>query len=194
MNASQNPFATGRVERLLGFDPELIGTSWETIDERWHELGRRACVVGHHGSGKTTFLDAMAKRLGGRVDRLFFNDGKRRLSAEDLKVLDGCAGAFLLVDGDEYLGWMERRRLLRASARAKGTLFARHQSRGLPKLLRLKADPKLARVLLGRISEEWLQKFEGALDSRLAQLDGNLRDLWLDCFDSARRADNSLGF
>lgn len=187
MNAAMNPFATGRVERLLGFDPELIGSSWETIDDRWEEFGNRACVVGHHGSGKTTFLDAMAKRLGRKrkVERLFFNDRKRCLSNQDREVLEACGGSFLLVDGDEFLGWLERRELLGASVQARGSLFARHRNRGLPELLRLKADPELAKVLLGRISEEWQQKFEGDLASRLENLDGNLRELWLECFDLA---------
>lgn len=191
MNASLNPFATGRVERLLAFDPGLIGTSWAEIEERWASLGHRACVTGHHGSGKTTFVDAMAKRLArvGRVERLFFNDSTRGLSDADRKVLDACGGAFLLVDGDEHLPWRERRELMRGSIGARACLFARHRRRGLPELLRLKSDPVLAKRLLERISPEWGAILGGELSGRLQKNSGNLRELWLECFDLAGKGD-----
>lgn len=87
VSAISNPFATGRIERLLRFDPEIIGASWATIEDRWEACGRRACVTGHHGAGKTTFLDAFAARLPQRVVRLFFNDGHRRLDGDDREKL-----------------------------------------------------------------------------------------------------------
>ena len=185
MTAADNPFATGRVERLLTFDPELIGTSWLAIDARWDELGRRACVTGHHGAGKTTFLDAMARRLEGRVERLFFNDGKRVLSGKDREVLETCEGAVLLIDGDEFLSWGERRELGKRSLVARRCLFARHRARGLPELLRLSASAELAEVLLERISPEWGRRLEGELGRKLKKQRGNLRELWLECFDLA---------
>ncbi|MEP4077866.1 hypothetical protein [Haloferula sp.] len=185
-----NPFATGRVERLLTFDPELIGSSWEAIEARWSELGHRACVTGHHGAGKTTFLETFAKRLArrGRVECLFFNDRKPCLSSEDRATLEQCEGGILMIDGDEYLSWRERRELERASRQANGSLFVRHRKRGLPELLRLESDPLLAMALLERISPEWGAKLEGGLERRLGNLDGNLRELWLECFDLAGEA------
>lgn len=191
MNAAMNPFSTGRVERLLSFDPGLIGTSWEAIDARWAELDHRACVTGHHGAGKTTFLEAMAKRLEqtGRVERLFFNDRKRCLSPEDRKVLKSCGGIFLLIDGDEYLSWTARRELVQTSTRARGSLFARHRKRALPELMRLQSNPEIAMELLARISPEWRQKIGDGLDRRLGQQKGNLRELWLECFDLAGKAE-----
>jgi energy-coupling factor transporter ATP-binding protein EcfA2 len=187
MHAAINPFSTARVERLLDFDPGLIGTCWDTIDERWAELGWRACVTGHHGAGKTTFLETMATRLKprARVELLFFNDRKRSLSPEDRKVLERCEGAFLLIDGDESLSWSDRRSLARQSRRARGCLFARHRQRGLPELLRLRSNPELARQLLERISPEWRRKLDGELEQKLREMDGNLRELWLGCFDLA---------
>ncbi|MGB6223613.1 hypothetical protein [Haloferula sp.] len=187
MNAAANPFATSRVERLLEFDPHLIGTSWEVIEQGWAQLGFRACVTGQHGAGKTSFLDAMARRLvgKGRVERLFFNDQKRRISAADRVILDSCEGVFLLVDGDEHLSWWERRELTRASKEAGGCLFARHRKGGHRELLRLRSNPALAGELLERISPEWRRRLDGSLDRRFQGQKGNLRELWLECFDLA---------
>ena len=192
MTASDNPFATGRVERLLTFDPTLIGSSWEVIEERWLELGRRACVSGHHGAGKTTFLEAMTKRLRqtAPVECLFFNQQKRGLSIDDRMVLDQCEAVYLIIDGDEYLSWSERRELNRASLRAQGCLFARHRKRGLPELLRLRSNPDLARELLTRISPEWRSRVGDQIEEKLGRVGGNLRELWLECYDLAGNTGN----
>ena len=63
MKAHLNPFAPNRVQRLLPFDPLLAGSSWDSIESDWEQLDRRAAVIGHHGSGKTTFLETFRTRL-----------------------------------------------------------------------------------------------------------------------------------
>jgi hypothetical protein len=187
MNASENPFSTGRVERLLAFDPSLIGCSWELIEARWAALDRRACVTGHHGAGKTSFLDAMARRLAptGRVERLFFNDRRQVLSSEDHSLLEACNDAVLLIDGDEYLSWSERRKVMRKSLAARGCLFARYRTGKLPELLKLSSSRELAEALLARISPEWGKSLEEDLGRRLEKQRGNLRELWLEYYDLA---------
>ena len=92
MTAQENPFAPGRLRRVLGFDPVLAGTSWESLESRWRELGCRAAVTGHRGSGKTSLLEACAGRLDEAPLRLFFNDRHRDFDAEDRAVLASCAG------------------------------------------------------------------------------------------------------
>lgn len=183
MKARDNPFATGRIERLLRFDPELVGTCWDTIEARWRELDRRACVVGHHGSGKTTFLDAFARRLEARqpVVRLFFNRSHHRLDDHDRELLAASAGAVVLVDGDGHLPWRERRELARTTGNAAGLLSARHRARGLPVLLHLRADLDLARRLAARL----VDREPPDLERRLRRRRLNLRELWMDCYDDA---------
>lgn len=183
VSATSNPFATGRLERLLAFDPELIGDTWRSIERRWEGLGRRACVVGHHGAGKTTFLDAFAARLPQRVVRLFFNDRHRRLDEAARETLRGVAGAVVLLDGDTHLPWGDRLELRRALAGAAGVLSARHRAGRLPMLLELEADPELARSLLARIDLAIAAELAPEMPRLFRKHHGNLRELWLECYD-----------
>lgn len=184
MNARGNPFDPIRLERVLAFDPGLSGTSWRWIEKRWAAL-RHAAVTGRHGAGKTTLLDALAVRLRGRGEpplRLFFNEERRRLSPGDRETLARCAGRVLLVDGDRHLPWDERRRLHRAAATADRTLFARHRRGFLPELIRLESTPELAFGLFERIGVP----ADRALIRKLFHAgNGNLRELWLTCYDLA---------
>lgn len=181
VSATSNPFSTGRLERLLVFDPELAGTCWESIEDRWQALGRRACVTGRHGAGKTTFLDAFAARQESRVVRFFFNDEHRRLDDADRESLRDLGGALVLLDGDRHLPWGDRVKLRRALEPAAGVLSARHRAGGLPVLLALRADLRLARRLLERIQPA--SGMETALPGLLRKHRGNLRELWLECYD-----------
>jgi hypothetical protein len=183
VSATSNPFATGRLERVLAFDPELVGTSWEAIFGRWESLGRRACVVGHHGAGKTTFLDAFAKRLDAPVVRWFFNDERRRLDAADRARLREVAGKVVLLDGDRHLPWAQRRELRRALEPAAGVLSARHRAGDLPVLIELRADAELAGRLLEKIDPALAAELERELPRLLQEHRGNLRELWLACYD-----------
>jgi hypothetical protein len=183
VSATSNPFSTGRLERLLAFDPTLVGDSWEAIERRWESLGRRACVIGRHGAGKTTFLDAFAARQTRPVVRLFFNDGHRRLSPGNRGTLRQLAGAVVLLDGDRHLPWRERRELARAVAPAHGVLRARHHRGRLPVLLSLRTDAELARRLLARIDPAAGPLLEPELPRLLRKHHGNLRELWLEAFD-----------
>ena len=69
MKAGDNPFAPGRLERVLGFDPALAGTSWEALEERWQALGCRAAVTGHRGSGKSA-----QRRVGHQAPAMIGNE------------------------------------------------------------------------------------------------------------------------
>ena len=183
LNARDNPFATRRVERCLVFDPALVGTRWSDLLERWDQLGGRACVVGPHGAGKSTFLDAFVDRLDAPVVRFFFNRDKRCLSDDDLQKMEGGRGRIWIADGDTHLGFSERRRFHRASREAAGFLSARHRTRALPVLLRLKPDLALARVLLHRAHPEGARSLEPLVVEAFRRRRGNLRHLWLDCYD-----------
>ena len=188
VSAIFNPFATGRLERLLRFDPEIIGHSWAGIESQWELCGRRACVTGHHGAGKTSFLDAFAERLPQRVVRVFFNDEHSRLNAADRQKLDQVAGAVVFLDGDTHLPWRDRKELARALEGAAGVLSARHRAGRLPVLLRLASSPELAVQLLRRIDADIADEWGSELPQLLRQHQGNLRELWLACYDRWRLA------
>lgn len=183
MKAHENPFTTGQLEERLAFDPELIGSDWIALLDKWSLLGCRACVVGPHGAGKTTFLDALSSRLDRPVRRFFFNRDHRKLTDEDLERMEFGGAAVWLADGDMHLGLRDRRRFHEASRHAAGLISARHRARGLPVLLHLRPDLALAKELLHRVYPEGAVDFEADLAERFRKHRGNLRHLWLDCYD-----------
>lgn len=183
MKARHNPFGTRSIERRLAFDPILLGTDWPALMSRWRTLDQRACVIGHHGSGKTTFLDAFESQLDEPVVRFFFNRNDRGLTSTHQQRMEEGKGAVWLVDGDGHLGFRDRRAFHRASREAAGFLSARHQRRGLSVLIRLKADLALARQLLHRAHPEGAGELAGDLPERFHRVNGNLRELWLDYYD-----------
>jgi hypothetical protein len=184
MTARDNPFAPGRLRRVLGFDPRLAGSSWDALDARWAALGRRAAVTGHRGRGKSSLLDAWAARLDESPLRLFFNESKRVPDDADRARLAGCAGRVVFVDGEDHLAWPERRRLRRALRAAAGVLVARGRPGPWSELIRLRSDPALAAVLLARAAPEWTAPFQAQAEARWRAAGGNLRELFLGCYDA----------
>lgn len=190
MIARENPFAPVRLEQVLAFDPALIGSTWEALEQKWASLGFRAAICGRHGAGKTTLLRAWAARLQERGEaplRIFLNDEKRQLSPEDRLTLSRCAGRILFVDGEQHISWWERLHLRRASRPAAGLIVARWSRGTLPLICRLEPDPALAAALLQRAAPQWLGRFKPDLDRRLANCRGNLRELFLGYYDDLAR-------
>lgn len=183
MTARDNPFAPGRLRRVLGFDPALAGTTWDALESRWRELGCRAAVTGHRGSGKTSLLEAWAERLDNAPLRLFFNDRHNDLDEADRALLASCSGKVLFVDGENHLSWLRRRELRRATREAAGVLVARHGRGGWPELIRLRSDPQQAALLLERAAPECAGRFLPEVERRLKRNRGNLRELFLGCYD-----------
>ena len=183
MTARENPFAPGRLRRVLGYDPALAGTTWQALESRWRELGCRAAVTGHRGSGKTSLLEAWAGRFDEPPLRLFFNDLHPDLDAADREVLASCTGKVLLIDGENHLSWFRRRELRRAARAAGGVLVARHGRGAWPELIRLRSDPEQARILLERAAPEWSGRFSAEAEVRWQKCGGNLRELMFGCYD-----------
>lgn len=185
MRAYESPFATDRVEKLLYYRPEWSGTSWESLEKNWEELGFRASLVGRHGAGKTTLMDAWAKRLiskGQKVVRFFLN--KESSSTLDWKLFADCDHKFIFLDGEEQLSWFERRKFYQRTKHAKGLLVTRHRSGVLPTMCELKPSIEiLSKCLLELDSnltefpdiEEWWK-----LDK------SNVREILLRCYDHCR--------
>ncbi|MDF1823505.1 MAG: hypothetical protein P1U68_02625 [Verrucomicrobiales bacterium] len=185
MKARDNLFATHRVESLLEFDPGLIGSVWETLEDRWEALGRRACVVGHHGSGKTSFLNSFSERLGEPLVRFFFSESASRLRSRDFEKMESGRGVLWIVDGDRHLAFRDRRLFYRAATAAGGFLSARHRCHGLPPLLKLRSDVNLAEKLYERIDPGDETGLKVELPKLYRRHRGNLRHLWLSCYDRA---------
>jgi hypothetical protein len=184
MNARDNPFAPGRLERVLGFDPALAGTTWEALEEKWHALGCRVAVTGHRGAGKSALLRAWAKRCDAPVV-LHFNEQRRRLEEAGRRELDEGAGRLWFVDSEDYLHPSDRRELHHRAKAAAGMVVSRYRPGRWPELIRFASSTALAEVLLERAATTHGEHFRHALEQRFRRCRGNLRELLLECYDDS---------
>ena len=192
MNALNNPFATDRVERMLAFRPEWAETTWEEIELRWQAINHRATLTGHHGSGKTTFLDAWEKRLiknGHEVISLFFNRERRLLSPTDWQALKDCTGKIILLDGEEQLNWWARRKFYQLSQQADGVLVTRHSPGKFPPLLHFEADIRTLELCIQELAPKHHHTLSPQLERWWQQSNGNIREVLLKCYDVLARSD-----
>ena len=188
MKAHLNPFAPDQVQRNLPFDPELANSSWEEIEKKWHQLGRRAAVIGHKGSGKTTFLKTFETRLekNYQVTRFLFRVDDHFLKPIHLQTLAQLPKkkkTILLIDGEGHLCRREKLRLRKEAKQAHGYLVARHHRSQLPTLLKLQSSPFLAAKLLERLNLEGYEEIRERLPHLLKKKRGNLREIWLSLYD-----------
>lgn len=193
MNARENPFEADRIERLLTFDPSWLGLSWEEILDRAENLGFRGSIIGPHGSGKTTFCDAIAPRLeaaGYQVARWFLNDRKTEPDADELAVFESVErpeSTILMIDGREFLKAAPWRKLYRKTAEFGGLFATAHAENGLPKprlpvFLRTEAKPEMLVAFATRLAPDFPWD-ETELRSIFKKYRGNLRESLWACYD-----------
>lgn len=186
MRARDNPFSTTKVEQILRFAPELNGTSWEAIERRWSELAKRASLVGPHGAGKTTFIDAFALRLrenGASIYRIFLNTEKSTISSQQWTELCQCHGNIVVLDGEEQLSLLQRRRFYRLTERASGVLISRHSEGKLPRLLSFQPTIATLETCVRRLAPEHYAELSPYFETWWLQRKGNIREILLRCYD-----------
>jgi hypothetical protein len=187
MLARDNPFSTQRIERILCFDPQLSETSWEEIGDRWESLNRHASLVAAHGAGKSTFMDAFQKRLedsGHSVFRIFLNQESNKLSDEQWDMLGCCSQQIVMLDGEEQLSHLARRRFYRLTQSCLGLLISRHKPTKLAQLLALKPNMALLLACIEKLAPEHINYLKPMLEGWWNQHHGNIREILLCCYDS----------
>ncbi|SHL00177.1 hypothetical protein SAMN02745216_04441 [Desulfatibacillum alkenivorans DSM 16219] len=185
MKAHDNPFAS-RYMDSLPYIP--IGTDWERILGGLKNQSGRGAVVGPKGTGKTTFLEELKRRLsreGYTVHLLRLNQERKRPDREEVRQI--CSGLDLqsavLLDGAEQLsrlGWIS----FVFKTRKAGILVASSHSPGLlPTLLKTTATPELLQILANRLLPED-SPLEPEHSFRLFHArNGNLRLALMDLYD-----------
>jgi len=182
VRARDNPF---RVQRITALSCRLPpGESWEGLLARLAGFGFRAAVVGPEGHGKTTLLRELGRRLaerGFRIRRARLRLRQGRLDREQAESLlaDLAADDLLIVDSADQLGWLGRRRLLRASRGAGGLLVASHGAFPLPTLLACRTSPELFAAVLAELVPGAELPPEFTPENLFTRHRGNLREaLW----------------
>lgn len=176
MRPADNPFRTERIDRLRY---RLTGATPDDLAGQFAALGRRAAVIGDHGSGKSRLLATLADHLEARgLPSLRIRCGRDPLpSAQEL------AGRLLIADELDHLGRWRRRRLLARAARAGGVLAAVHRlPRDLPVLHHCAVDAGLVAELIRELTGAPPPPDLGAL---LRDHAGNVRALFRHLYDRA---------
>ena len=193
MSPRHNPF---RAERLDCLPFVFENSSLAELLARLEFLKFRAAIIGAHGRGKSTLLEALAAPLqarGWKVLRLRLDsqtrDFPRALWREKLPALG--ARDFILLDGAEQLSWVNRKRFLRAARPAAGVLLTAHRQGILPTLCECPSSSQLLHSLILQLAPDWNQNenFSVALFHRH---DGNLRDALRELYDLRAREQSPL--
>ena len=171
---------------MLAFRPEWSGPSWDTIDQRWNELHHRAALIGRHGSGKTTFLDAWNRRLlknSCEVEQLFLNRETTNLSEDAWQILEDCTGKIILLDGEEQLNWIQRRRFYQLTQKAAGLLVTRHREGKLPTLQHFDPSIEILHTAVRELAPDHFEQLAPQFPHWWKDYHGNIREILLRCYD-----------
>jgi hypothetical protein len=189
MNASENPFASERLERLPFQFP--AGDTWEALLARLEAHRWRGAIVGPPGSGKTTLLQQLVTHLENKGYRpLAFtfrpeqNLSERQSTLNQItsvKATSVKAPAFLLVDGAEQLTTRQWLSVTTAGATCTGLVITQHRGGRLPTIHSCEPNPALLDTLVLELTEAWLP--EGEAGRLLSRYYGNVRNCLRDLHD-----------
>ncbi|MFO0916039.1 MAG: hypothetical protein U0795_23985 [Pirellulales bacterium] len=188
-----NPFATsftrpGALEFL--FPP---GVSPDSLLDTFERLGRRAQIVGPHGTGKSTLIATLQPHMiarGWDVLAVWCRADERRLPSW-LFERPWTERTVLVIDGYEQLTWWDRLKLRWRAWRGKsGWLVTSHSDLAGPVLWRTVADLATVRQLVHQLlSQQGLdpQLLDERLDASWSACQGNVRELLFALFDEMRQ-------
>lgn len=182
--ARDNPFRSARVEALtFRFDP----SQWRVLTDRLVAMDHRGALVGPKGTGKTTLLTELERRLeaeGWRIVRWRLREERKRPTDEELIAAQSAGpGDLITVDGAEQLPWLHWRRLRRLSRRCGGLIITTHRPGRLPTLHGHQTSPELLADLVSELLERpvSVERIEGLFRVHRGNIRDCLRALYDDC-------------
>lgn len=151
-----NPFATrfvrpGALEFVLPSGESLEGLVDKLDLSGWHGQ-----ILGPHGTGKSTLLQALQPLLEARLRELVWftqNNGQRSLAVTDAEAARWHAQTLVIVDGYEQLSWLAKRWLTSVCERhGSGLLVTTHTDMGLPTIFATQPSVELACEVVAQLT------------------------------------------
>lgn len=170
------------------FFPE--GCSAEGLVERLQQTAWHGQILGAHGSGKSALVAELISalhRAGRQVALYELHEGQRHLPPNFPPQTEGEKPLVVLIDGYEQLSRLARFRLRRQCRQLGfGLIVTAHRSVGLPELVRLQPEEKLAQKIVQwllrdspvKITPEEVSAAYHAQKGDLREMLFNLYDLW----------------
>ncbi len=191
---ASNPFTSARIRPG---EIDYIFASGQCVDRLVERLAHnrwRGQIVGPHGTGKSTLVQSLVRRLqaaGCEVTLGAFQGGRERWTtlppAADESA--GPARRIVVIDGFEQLSAPARAMWkLRCRLSGRGLIVTAHQSVGLPELWRTSVSPLLAQEIVARIAGEFAPRISASeIDGTLQASGGNMRDALFMLYDTMER-------
>ncbi len=175
--ASNNPFNAQRTDSL---NYRLVDTTWDLLVERLRGSSFRGAIVGPHGSGKTTFIESLSRRLGEEglpLVSVFLNaDCPHPWQRVRTALGDRLSPSTILcIDGAEQLGRWRWRQTMRRTRGIGGLIITSHTEGRLPTVLTTRTSVVILRELVEQLAPHDLPKLDPILPALYARHHGNIR-------------------
>jgi ABC-type branched-subunit amino acid transport system ATPase component len=180
MRPADNPFASRRID---GLHYRFRRGDINDIKAALARHGNRGAIVGPHGRGKTTLLDALAGHLEGEIIRVSLRSDTRRPLSQALASLPAAVRDIhaVLLDGAEQLGRWSWRRVHHRIRKAGAIIITSHRPGRLPTIHRCTTDPALLAELVAELAPEMVGAVD--LEDLFRRHGGNIRLCFRDLYD-----------
>ncbi|MBI9077456.1 MAG: hypothetical protein JEZ02_18765 [Desulfatibacillum sp.] len=185
MKAHSNPFASRHIESL----PYIpTGMEWRHIMDRLHSLKGRGAIVGPKGTGKTTLLEELERRLakkGFRVSLVRLNQEDKKPNKEEVRrIFAGFTPqSALLVDGAEQMPWLAWKAFALKARKAGIFIVTSHTPGLLPTLVETATSPELLRTLANQLLPKESPLYPAQALSLFNAHQGNIRMALRELYD-----------
>lgn len=187
MKASQNPFRTDAVAKLRY---RIDTDSLDELALNATSLNAPACILGPEGTGKTTLLEDIHRKVTTMEQntawiRLNRDSGIRERKAAVDKLLHPSTGMLYFMDGGEVLSALDWWRIRRSGRTGLKLIATLHNSRGLDILHRTAPDWPLTKELVTSLHQD--ARLEEVARSAYRDSRGNVREVFRACYWTCAR-------